>query len=339
MAIKNQSIVVTYFAWDTGNQVGKTGDAANHTMYVSIDGVANAVDDTSSAEVDATNLQGHYQVTLTAAEMNGNHIMVGGESSTEDIVIVPISITTERGNLQTVDDNVDSVKAKTDNLPADPASETNVNANETKIDALNNLSAAEVNAEVDTALTGYDAPTKAEMDTAHALLTTPAQVATALTNYDSPTKAELDSGLAGLNDLSAAEVNAEADAALSDYDPPTKTEMDTAHGLLATEAKQDVIDTVVDAILADTNELQTDDIPAAIAALNNLSADDVWDEVMESTLTGRQVMRIFLAVLAGITTGGGSASLAFRDVADGKDRVAATVDSEGNRDAIVLDGS
>ena len=102
MAIKNQSIVVTYFAWDTSNQVGKTGDAGNHTMYVSIDGVANAVDDTSSAEVDATNLQGHYQVTLTAAEMNGNHIMVGGESSTSNIIIVPTSITTERGNLATL---------------------------------------------------------------------------------------------------------------------------------------------------------------------------------------------------------------------------------------------
>ena len=107
MAIKNQSIVVTYFAWDTGNQVGKTGDAANHTIYVSIDGVANAVDDTSSTEVDATNLQGAYQVTLTAAEMNGNHIMVGGESATENIIIVPISITTERRYPATVDGNVD----------------------------------------------------------------------------------------------------------------------------------------------------------------------------------------------------------------------------------------
>ena len=113
MAIKNQALTVTYFAWDTGNSVGKTGDAANHTMYVSIDGVANAVDDTSSAEVDATNLQGHYQVTLTAAEMNGNHIMLGGESSTSNIVIVPTSITTERGNLATVDTNVDSVLLQT----------------------------------------------------------------------------------------------------------------------------------------------------------------------------------------------------------------------------------
>jgi len=113
MAIKNQALTVTYFAWDTGNQVGKTGDAANHTMYVSIDGVANAVDDTSSAEVDATNLQGHYQVTLTAAEMNGDHIMLGGESSTSDIVIIPTSITTERGNLATVDTVVDSILLQT----------------------------------------------------------------------------------------------------------------------------------------------------------------------------------------------------------------------------------
>lgn len=47
--------------------------------------------------------------------------------------------------------------------------------------SLNDLSAAEVNAQCDTALSDYDAPTKAEMD----------------------------SGLAALNDLSAAEVNAE----------------------------------------------------------------------------------------------------------------------------------
>jgi hypothetical protein len=46
------------------------------------------------------------------------------------------------------------------------------------IAALNNLSAAQVNAEVDTALSDYDGPTKAEMDTAHALLATPAQVNT-----------------------------------------------------------------------------------------------------------------------------------------------------------------
>ncbi len=38
-------------------------------------------------------------------------------------------------------------------------------------------------------------------------------------------------------------------AALATYDSPTKAEMDTAHGLLSTEAKQDIMDTNVDTLL------------------------------------------------------------------------------------------
>lgn len=56
--------------------------------------------------------------------------------------------------------------------------------------ALSTQEKLDVNAEADTALTDYDAPTKAEMDTAHALLATPAQVATELGTYDGPTRAE-----------------------------------------------------------------------------------------------------------------------------------------------------
>ena len=135
MAIKNQVLTVSYYAWDTGESEGKTGDVAQHTIYVAIDGVANAADN-SPAEVDATNLPGVYKIELTAAEMNGDHILVSGVSATADIIIVPISITTERGNLATIDTVVDTIQASTDNLPGDPASETNVNANETKIDAV-----------------------------------------------------------------------------------------------------------------------------------------------------------------------------------------------------------
>lgn len=53
-----------------------------------------------------------------------------------------------------------------------------------------------------------------------------------------------------LNDLSAAQVNAEADTALSDYDPPTRAEMDSGHALLATPAQ--VNTEVVDALNIDT---------------------------------------------------------------------------------------
>jgi len=41
------------------------------------------------------------------------------------------------------------------------------------------------------------------------------------------------------------------------------------------------LDLIIDAILADTNELQTDDTPAAIAALNDLSAANVNAEVVD----------------------------------------------------------
>lgn len=59
-----------------------------------------------------------------------------------------------------------------------------------KVDALNDVSTAQVNTEVDTALTDYDAPTKAEMD----------------------------SKIDALTDIDAAGVNAEVDQALVDYD-------------------------------------------------------------------------------------------------------------------------
>ncbi len=77
------------------------------------------------------------------------------------------------------------------------------------------------------------------------------------------------------------QINAEADQALTDYAGPTKAEMDTAHDLLATEAKQDIIDTNVDQIetAVITNAAGTD-ISADIAALPTAAqnADAVFEE-------------------------------------------------------------
>lgn len=90
---------------------------------------------------------------------------------------------------------------------------------------LNDLSSGEV----DTALATYDVPTKAELDSGLAALNDVSaadvntQVDSALSDYDAPTKAELDSGLAGLNDVSTGEI----DTALETYDGPTKAEMDS----------------------------------------------------------------------------------------------------------------
>ena len=56
----------------------------------------------------------------------------------------------------------------------------------------------------------------------------------------------LDASIAGLNDLSAADVNAEVDTALADYDPPTKAELDAGLAGITAPSASDVADAVWD---------------------------------------------------------------------------------------------
>lgn len=94
---------------------------------------------------------------------------------------------------------------------------------------------------------------------------------------------------------------------VTDYDGPTKAEMDTAHALLATEAKQDIIDTNVDqietavitnaagtdiaadiiALKAETVNIlaDTDDIGIAGAGLSAVPWNSSWDTEVESEVT------------------------------------------------------
>lgn len=61
--------------------------------------------------------------------------------------------------------------------------------------------------------------------------------------------------------------------------------------------------------------------------------------IVEGSLTMEQVLRIMLAALAEKSSGGGTATVKFRDHADSKDRITATVDTSGNRTAVTPDGS
>ena len=219
--------------------------------------------------------------------------------------LIPADIVTQ------LDTNVPAIKAKTDNLPADPADESllesEINANETKIDA--------IDAVVD---------------------------AIKLKTDNLPSDP--------------------ADASVIDADLTSiESKIDTI---------DDFLDTEVAAILADTNELQTDwvnggrldllldsvitkvdavddyvdtEVAAIKAVTDTLSlatiADAIHDEVTETGITLRKAINIMLAALAGKSSGGGTATIKFRDQADGKDRITATVDADGNRTAITNDGT
>lgn len=67
------------------------------------------------------------------------------------------------------------------------------------------------------------------------------------------------------------------------------------------------------------------------------AADALWDEVIEGAITGRQSARLWNAAAGGKLSGAGTTSVAIRDLGDTKDRVTATVDSNGNRTAVSRD--
>lgn len=137
---------------------------------------------------------------------------------------------------------------------------------------------------------------------------------------------------------------------------------DDIPGAISThDGKLDTVDANVDAVLlsTDTNGVKVgaDAIGAAQIAANAIGASELatdaigsdqlaatavtklFAHVAEGALTFIQMWRVVYAVLAGKSTGGGTTSLGFRDVADGKNRVSATVDSSGNRTDMTNDGA
>lgn len=125
--------------------------------------------------------------------------------------------------------------------------------------------------------------------------------------------------------------------------------------------------TDLDAILADTNELQTDDIPGtlatmegkidtidgivddilvdtgttldnAIAALNDISVADILDAAAAvDGYTPRQVLAVLLAACAGELSGGGTATITIKNPAGTQTRItSASADSDGNRPDITI---
>jgi hypothetical protein len=132
----------------------------------------------------------------------------------------------------------------------------------------------------------------------------------------------------------------------------------TTGGTFGEQLKSDV-----DAILADTNELQTDwvnggrldliidainakttNLPASPAATGDIPAAstiatavlDVANGI-ETSITPREALRLILAACAGKLSGAATTTVTIRNVGDTKDRLVATVDSDGNRTAISTD--
>ena len=158
---------------------------------------------------------------------------------------------------------------------------------------------------------------------------------------------EIQSGLALAADLQ--DVEDKIDVIATD----TTTEIPATPATLATSAALATVDTNVDSVLADTNEIQAeladggrtdlliDSIVDATTATGVLLKDAAIeaifnDVVVTGTYTFAQLMKIMASALAGKLSGGGSTTLTFKSVDGASDVIVATVDANGNRSAVTL---
>ena len=72
-------------------------------------------------------------------------------------------------------------------------------------------------------------------------------------------------------------------------------------------------------------------------ALSSAGVTAIWAEVIEGTTAAVQMMRGFAAAIMGKASGLDGTTAKFRDLGDTKDRITATVDTNGNRTAVTTD--
>jgi len=106
--VASQNVLV--YAYDKAAREAKTGDAANITAYISLDGGASTVsDDVNPTELNATDLPGMYRFDLLQAETDCDMFLIVAQSSTPDIQIEPVIIYTEGTGLPAPTLPVDAV--------------------------------------------------------------------------------------------------------------------------------------------------------------------------------------------------------------------------------------
>ncbi|MEK6760107.1 MAG: hypothetical protein AABY51_10070 [Deltaproteobacteria bacterium] len=75
------------------------------------------------------------------------------------------------------------------------------------------------------------------------------------------------------------------------------------------------------------------------AGFSTHSVANIWDEVVEGGLTARQLVRVMASALAGKASGGGTTTVTFTGVDGVTTRITATVDANGNRSAVTVNGA
>lgn len=91
MATRALQQVICYTAWNTSTNAYVTGDSGNHSLSWAKDGTRSAATN-AAAEVDSTNMPGLYKCTITSTETDCIEGVLGGKSSTANVVLIPTMV-------------------------------------------------------------------------------------------------------------------------------------------------------------------------------------------------------------------------------------------------------
>jgi hypothetical protein len=269
--VAGQRWVVFAFEDEGGTNPGEpvTGDAANITANLRLDGgAANAVDDTNPTELE----DGFYVFDLTAAETNADNIVIAPASSTANVNVVGTPMATWTIDLPTnfADLSITATTGRVDVASIEGSDATN-QIRDAVVDDATRIDASALNTAA-TAIGSNGSGLTEAGGTGDHLTAVPwnsswdaevqSEVTDALNAYDPPTRAELSSDIAGLNDLSAAQVNAEVDTAIAD-------------AALATASALATVNANVDAILVDTGTTIPDTLSDIQGATFNTATDSL----------------------------------------------------------------
>lgn len=237
---------IAVFAYDSTDGSAKTGDAANITAQISLDGGATAAtNDVNPTELDATDAKGVYIFDPTQAESNADLVVLAAVSATANILIEPVIIYTEPEQREANVTAVSGSSTAADNAEVVFATDfaTNYNATRnawatnaqdfvgtTASDPFNGqVVAASVTGNVGGNVVGSVGSVTGSVGSVTGGINTAAGTITTLDGLDTAQDTQhgtTQTAIGQLNDLSAAQVNAEVDTALGEYDGPTNAEME-----------------------------------------------------------------------------------------------------------------
>ena len=251
------------FAFDRTDNTPKTGDAAQITANLRLDGgAANAVDDVNPAELE----DGFYIFDITQAETNADLILMTPASSTGNIQVIGVP-----GAVYTSAPNSNALGIESD------GDLTKVNLCDTNTDVRGTDSAATA---ASLATAQLDLDTITGVDGVNLLSATQTSIDAIETDTAAMqplvAKIPLSDGTISWNATALGAINIQCDLALTDYDGPTDAEM-IARTLVAASYFDPAADTVA----------------TVTTVTNQLTAVTIGNQVWDTDATDRQTLGTF----------------------------------------------